>query len=108
MSVMPHRHKIQLHHQCRSTVLLPIWSLCSTHSQAVGCCSYALCCWTDADNDTEAENIFDNIEYRKGGSLLRMLWNYMSSDYYKSSRLPDGFQTAHSHDVRAIQQFVFW
>ncbi|KAK9917789.1 hypothetical protein WJX75_008280 [Coccomyxa subellipsoidea] len=52
----------------------------------------------DAANDTEAEQIFDNIEYRKGGSVLRMLWNYMASDDYKSSRLSADHQTAHSQD----------
>ncbi|EIE20598.1 hypothetical protein COCSUDRAFT_44006 [Coccomyxa subellipsoidea C-169] len=53
---------------------------------------------SDAENDTEVSAIFDNVEYRKGGSVLRMLWNYMTSDDYKSSKLPPDYQTAHSQD----------
>ena len=62
------------------------------------CFCGALC--ADAENDTEVSAISDNVEYRKGGSVLRMLWNYMTSDDYKSSKLPPDYQTAHSQDVR--------
>ena len=41
----------------------------------------------DAASDMEVQALFDDIEYQKGGSVLRMLWNYMSSSHYASSRL---------------------
>ena len=43
--------------------------------------------------------LFDDIEYGKGGSVLRMLWNYMSSAHYASARLPPDTQPGHAANV---------
>ncbi len=53
----------------------------------------------DAESDWEVQSLFDDIEYQKGGSVLRMLWDYMSSSYYASSRLPAGAQPGHDDNV---------
>ena len=44
--------------------------------------------------------LFDDIEYAKGGAVLRMLWNYMSSAHYASSRLPANVPLGHDVNVR--------
>ncbi|CAK0787201.1 hypothetical protein CVIRNUC_010417 [Coccomyxa viridis] len=49
----------------------------------------------DAASDMEVQALFDDIEYQKGGSVLRMLWNYMSSSHYDSARLPANVQPGH-------------
>ena len=60
----------------------------------------ALC--TDAANDNEVERMFDVDEYQKGGSILRMLWDYMSSAGYSSARLPGPGSSGHSADVGCL------
>jgi len=45
------------------------------------------------------QGLFDDIEYQKGGAVLRMLWNYMSSNDYANSRLPEDVQPGHDDDV---------
>ena len=37
------------------------------------------------------------MQYQKGGSILRMLWDYMSSAHYASARLPA--PGSHGHDA---------
>ena len=54
----------------------------------------------DAASDMEVQALFDDIEYQKGGSVLRMLWNYMSSSHYDSARLPANVQPGHDVFVR--------
>ena len=46
--------------------------------------------------------IFDVDEYQKGGSVLRMLWDYMSSTAYGSARLPDPGSFGHDANVRVL------
>ena len=53
----------------------------------------------DAESDWEIQGLFDDIEYQKGGSVLRMLWDYMSSSHYASSRLPADTQPGHDDNV---------
>jgi len=53
----------------------------------------------DAASDAEVQGLFDDIEYQKGGAVLRMLWNYMSSSDYANSRLPPDVQPGHDDDV---------
>ena len=48
------------------------------------------------------ERIFDMDEYQKGGSILRMLWDYMSSAGHSSARLPGPGSSGHSADVCQI------
>ena len=43
----------------------------------------------------EVQALFDDIEYQKGGSVLRMLWNYMSSAHYASAQLPTNVPMGH-------------
>lgn len=62
-------------------------------------CGDVLSAVTDATNDTQAEQIFDNIEYRKGGSILRMLWNYMGSEEYRSTHFPPIMGPGHAANV---------
>ena len=59
-------------------------------------------CHADAGSDAEVQSLFDDIEYQKGGSVLRMLWNYMSSSHYASSRLPADVQPRHDENVRPL------
>ena len=59
------------------------------------------CPVADAESDWEIQSIFDDIEYQKGGSVLRMLWDYMSSSHYASSRLPADRQPGHDDNVSA-------
>ena len=60
----------------------------------VSSCSLKLCLTgidarcADAASNREVQALFDDIEYAKGGAVLRMLWNYMSSDHYAIARLP--------------------
>ena len=48
----------------------------------------------------EVQALFDEIEYQKGGAVLRMLWNYMASAHYASARLPANVQLGHDVFVR--------
>lgn len=54
----------------------------------------------DAESDREVQALFDDIEYAKGGAVLRMLWNYMSSDHYAIARLPANVPLGHDNYVR--------
>ena len=54
----------------------------------------------DAESDREVQALFDDIEYAKGGAVLRMLWNYMSSDRYAIARLPANVPLGHDICVR--------
>jgi hypothetical protein len=56
----------------------------------------------DAESDAEVQALFDDIEYAKGGAVLRMLWNYMSSDHYASSRFPANVPLGHDINVRLL------
>ena len=40
-----------------------------------------------------------SIDVQKGGSILRMLWGYMSSAGYSSARLPGPGSSGHSANV---------
>ena len=53
----------------------------------------------DAASDMEVQALFDDIEYQKGGSVLRMLWNYMSSAHYAGSKLPKNVLLGHDVHV---------
>ncbi len=60
----------------------------------------------DADSNREVQALFDDIEYAKGGAVLRMLWNYMSSHHYTSSRLPANVPLGHDTYVRLSHSSV--
>ncbi|CAL5229420.1 g12742 [Coccomyxa viridis] len=60
--------------------------------------------YADAGSDAEVQSLFDDIEYQKGGSVLRMLWNYMSSSHYASSRLPADVQPRHDENEDSVTQ----
>ena len=62
-------------------------------------CTQVSTCHADAGSDAEIQGLFDDIEYQKGGSVLRMLWNYMSSSHYVSSRLLADVQPGHDDNV---------
>jgi hypothetical protein len=71
----------------------------------------------DAANDMEAEGLFDDIEYRKAGSVLRMLWNYMTSKEYVNPNLPPITGPGHAADVTILHSpslshcaacFIYW
>ena len=49
--------------------------------------------------------IFDVDEYQKGGSVLRMLWDYMSSTAYASARLPAPGSFGHGANVRKLAEW---
>ena len=74
-------------HTVSTFVWLVMWNLNSCHA--------------DASSDAEVQSLFDDIEYQKGGAVLRMLWTYMSGSHYASSRLPSRVQPGEDLSVSA-------
>ena len=44
-------------------------------------------CYANTASSAEVHALFIELEYAKGGAVLRILWKYMTSDHYAIARL---------------------